>query len=66
MESFEPSIRNVPGKKNSRGRLKPKQWKEKEIHLFSKRNVHKASIVYCCVHVNMLAEAKTGCLCYAN
>lgn len=52
--------------KHSWGRQKPKQWKEEEIHLFSKRKVHKASIVYCCVHVHMLAVAETSWLCYAK
>lgn len=42
--------------KHSCGRLKPKQWKEEEIHLFSKRGVHKAAIVYCFHVRRMLAE----------
>lgn len=50
--------------KHSCGRLKPKQWKEEEIHLFSKTEVHKAAIVYR-FHVRVLA-GQNGWLCYAN
>lgn len=54
---FRPDLSDVPGEKHSCARLKPKQWKEEEIHLFSKREVHKAAFVYC-FHARMLVEQK--------